>query len=79
MTDELTADEWRANRDRPAWVRANADRIEEVGDFDVPTSLAAIPDWVDRYKGSITRAAGGEGEDAAGADTEETVKPEEEE
>lgn len=50
-------DTWQANKDRPAWVRNNRDAIMERVDVDddIPESLAAVPEWLDRYKSTVTR------------------------
>lgn len=70
-------DEWEApggapgmsNKDRPAWVRENRERLEEIIDTDEPLpsadeSLTAFRDWLERHKGTVTSqlsAAAGDG------------------
>jgi hypothetical protein len=51
----LTAEEWTDHYDDPAWVRAQRDALRELG-FDVPTSLARLPDWLESHKGAVTKA-----------------------
>lgn len=56
---------WQENKDRPAWVRNNRSEIEErveVGDR-IPEPLAAIDDWLDKYKATVTRQLNPENDD----------------
>lgn len=50
----------RQNKDRPAFVREHRDVIDEHIDTDDPLpgaddSLAAFAQWLDDYKGTVTR------------------------
>lgn len=47
---------WQANKDRPSWVRNNRDAIMERVETDdpIPESLAAVGEWLDRYKSTVT-------------------------
>jgi len=57
------------NKDRPAFVREHADALDEHTDTDDPVpdpesaSMAAYRDWLERYKGTVTRQLS-EGNDA---------------
>ena len=51
----LSADEWTDNYDDPAWVRRQLPALRAL-DFDPPTSLARLNDWLDRKKGAVTAA-----------------------
>jgi len=52
---DLTADEWRDNYDSVAWVRRQRDALRAL-DFDPPTSLARLNEWLDSHKGAVTEA-----------------------
>lgn len=70
---------YEANKDRPAWVRRHWDEIEaaldDAGfdlDEDIPQTLAAVDDWLDRYKAVLTQAlapSADETETADGSDS----------
>jgi hypothetical protein len=61
------------NKDRPAFVREHREAIAEHTDTGDPlpppdASLARFSQWLDRYKGTVTRQlAGDDGDDADGA------------
>lgn len=51
---------WHATgKDRPAWVREHADALREhlTIDEDIPDegSMYALRDWLERYRGTVTR------------------------
>jgi len=52
---DLTADEWTHNYDSPAWVRRHVADLRAL-DFDPPTSLARLSEWLDGHKGAVTEA-----------------------
>lgn len=55
MSTKELLDEWEANRDRPAWVQQNSDRLEDVADVELPTSRAGIEDWLATHAHVVTR------------------------
>jgi hypothetical protein len=58
MDREELLKQWRANNERPQWVRANRETLEAHIDTQdpIPTSgTAAVADWVSRYKSTVTR------------------------
>ena len=57
---------------RPAAIRARRAAIREYCDLTVPRSLAAIPDWYDRYKGTMTKRLTEHLDDASTDDSTDT-------
>jgi len=51
-------EEWQANNDRPAWVRNRREEIHEHTDTsdEIPNgSLFEVRQWLQSYKGTVTR------------------------
>lgn len=52
-------DGYTPGKQRPAWVREHRDDLMDVLDVseEIPTdaSLAAVRDWLERYRGTVTR------------------------
>jgi len=55
MTDPTHPDTWQEHNDRPAWVRRHRDELMDATGLEIPQSLAALPDWLDDYKSTMTR------------------------
>lgn len=54
-------EEWQNNKHRPIYVREHRDVIHEHTDIDEPIpdgSAAEVRDWLDSYKGTVTRQLG---------------------
>lgn len=57
-TSELT-DHWHANKDRPAWVRANRDELMDAVNTSEPIpgedgSIYEVREWLKKYKGTVS-------------------------
>lgn len=46
---------WQDNKDRPAWVQRRRDDLEAATGLDIPRSRSAIDEWLDSYKGTVTK------------------------
>jgi hypothetical protein len=65
---------WQRNKDRPVWVRKNADAIEEHTDTSDPVpdgSVFEIRRWLDKYKPVVTRQLNDDSEGTDPHDGEE--------
>lgn len=49
--------------DRPHRVKRLRDEFRAYCDLSPPRSVAAVPEWYDRYKGTITKRLNGEESD----------------
>lgn len=48
-------DEYEQNKDRPAWLQANADQLSELTGVELPRSRAAIDSWLETKQAALTR------------------------
>jgi len=73
ITPEQLRDEHETDfGDRPAAIRARRAAIREYCGLTVPRSLAAIPDWYDRHKGTMTKQLNAIIDDASTDDSTDT-------
>lgn len=50
-------DIWKANNDRPAWVRRHRDELQQATGMDIPRSLRELEEWLTpARKGAVTKA-----------------------
>lgn len=53
----LTYDQWQAHKDRPVFVRGHREELDALTSEDadrVPDSVAAVPEWVNRYDSVVS-------------------------
>lgn len=74
MDEAELYEHWQSNKDRPAWVLEHRDEIHEHTDTDdpVPTSgMFDVRQWLDSYKGVVTRQLTPEDGETPTADDDE--------
>ncbi|GGO03493.1 hypothetical protein [Haloarcula pellucida] len=53
--DPTDPETWQQYNDRPAWVRRHREALMDATGLEIPQDLAAVDDWLDRYKAHMTR------------------------
>lgn len=69
MTDNTALyNEWQENKDRPAWIQRNRERLAEATGMWIPERRSVIAGWLPDHKSPITTKL----KEEAGDDTSST-------